>query len=352
MTDLRYAEETTSDAVEEWFRDPANRRLLPVERGALISALRPFMDLELLETSLDEHELDLRPSDQPLAMEQFPRIESALQLVEQLLNSSAADSRMDAAVLFGVIIGGGRVDALKDICDQSEAGRFLWAVFVESVHRYLELSPAVSRMQAQHPAGRTGLAQRTQTVIVHGTLASRGDWWREKPGQKNFWEYIHAKTGDCVRQGSEFSWSGGLFDSDREQGARLFLNWWYGQGKPTLRVIAHSHGANVVWCAAALDPALVVESMISLGTPICVGYPLRLKQIRKIDNVYSEYDRTQWLGATATGSRGEGRTLPDSSQVTNYHVPNWNPSVRVQTVDHSDLHEPSVWRDNHLDALL
>lgn len=352
MVNFGYADEITADAVVDWLGDPVNRRLIPADPGVLISALRTSASVESHAQCFDEHDFDMQHYGQPTEQVQSARIDVALQLVDQLLKSSDADTRMSAAFLFGAILVGGGANALKDMCDQSEAGQILWAAFIDSLSRYAKLIPAALRMQMQQPVGGATTVQKTLTVIVHGTLAAGEDWWRETPGQKNFWDYINSETGNCVRQGREFSWSGGLTDGERRQGARIFLNWWQTQGRPRLRVVAHSHGGNVVWYAAALDPTLAVDSMISLGTPICVDYPLRLKQIKRIDNVYSEHDIIQTAGATLTGKRGEGRTLPDSDQVTNYHVPKWDPAAWAKSVGHTDLHQPLVWRENHLNDLL
>lgn len=278
------------------------------------------------------------------------QLEKNLEIVRCLIGSADADLQLAAALLFDPIIAAGGQEQLKHVCMESP-GQRVWDAFVRAAQLYVEYELAMAQ-----PASIGGAPQSVGTlitVIVHGTLAAGNDWWREVPLQQNFWQYIEGLTQNCVPKGREFKWSGGLTDGDRRQGANLFLNWWQQEQQPELRVIAHSHGANVVWFAAFLEPKVKIKTFISLGTPICINYPLRLGQIQHLRNVYSEHDRIQIPGAALTGRRGEGRTLPDSAQIANYHVPYWDPKAwGVRSVGHSDLHEEQVWSDNDLDAIL
>lgn len=202
----------------------------------------------------------------------------------------------------------------------------------------------------------TGAASATNaaTLIVHGTRAANQTWWRNDPADpNNFWTYVDGLTGNCVRQGHEFTWSGGVTDIDRRQGANLLLNWWRSEGQPELKIIAHSHGANVVLQAMVFDRKFVPKTIIALGMPVCFIYPITLDQTDQIHNVYSEYDRIQVPGAVVAGRRGEGRTLPESRKVSNHHIPYWSPRVWGQrAVGHSDLHDQQVWANHHLETLL
>lgn len=201
---------------------------------------------------------------------------------------------------------------------------------------------------------------KTKTVIVHGTFAATKDWWRDN-GTHNFWDYLHTLPSGVgaalglVGAGHEFTWSGGNSDSDRRQGAQDFMNWVATENPGSaydLQVIAHSHGANVVYHALAMNPGLKLKLMIALGAPVRIEYPPRLDQIKRLYNVYSEHDRIQVLGSVG-GQRGEGRTLADSSSLTNLHTPYASPkSWGVSAVGHSDLHEKAVWQGNRLAQLV
>jgi hypothetical protein len=189
------------------------------------------------------------------------------------------------------------------------------------------------------------------TIIVHGTWAASRTWWREQPGQQNFWAYIRGYCSALFGAGGEFTWSGGNNHADREQGARDFINWWNKMGAPRpLQVIAHSHGCNVVYLACVMEPQLHIVNMVSLGAPVRTWYPPPIamqSRISRIHNIYSRHDAVQPVGSIG-GRRGEGRTLADSFQITNHHIPWVDPNVRMVVVGHGDLHDPTMWNNNGL----
>lgn len=192
-----------------------------------------------------------------------------------------------------------------------------------------------------------------KTLILHGTWAATGTWWREVPGTANFWAYIKTIVSDLVGAGDEFTWSGANNDAARRTAAYDLLNWRAAHPEDRLQIIAHSHGCNVVFLAAAMDPEFEIENVVALGTPARIEYPpIFMRNIKRCHNVYSEHDSVQWAGGMG-GRRGEGRTIADSSSSANFHVPYWSPKAwGVRTVDHSDLHEEQVWRNNELDQCL
>lgn len=210
---------------------------------------------------------------------------------------------------------------------------------------------ATAAPTATPQSGRT--VNLYETIIVHGTFARSATWWREQPGTRNFWAYIQRYCPMLYGAGHEFTWSGGNSDTDREQGARDFINWWHGEGNPrSLQVIAHSHGCNVVYIACAMEPKLSVANLIALGSPVRIEYPPTVaaaSRIQRIHNVYSGYDTIQVLGSLG-GRRGEGRTLGDGSRVTNHHVPWEDPATHLVRVGHGALHEEPVWHGNDLAA--
>lgn len=312
-----------------WLDDPASRLLIP---------LRPMQRNEL---------------PKQLEGEERERIQAALYIADDLLRSNMRDLRWNASFLFDPIIAGGAGGELERLCMRDARTQRIWGVYHSGVERYWGYEHLLQMSAEEGAPSSAGPAKKMVTVIVHGTNAQNNDWWREVPGSRNFWAYIDSLTGDCVRQGHEFKWSGGIVDAARRQGARLFINWWLQEGEQRLRVVAHSHGANVVWYATTLEPKLEIETMIVLGAPICVDYTLRLRQIGRLENVYSEHDTTQKAGAHLVGVRGEGRSLPDSSRVTNHHAPYWDPKAwGVRQVWHTDLHEEGVWTGNKIDKLL
>lgn len=167
-----------------------------------------------------------------------------------------------------------------------------------------------------------------------------------------FPKFVDAKTGGAVYKPSKpgdllpFCWSGGNSHTDRMKAA-LYLSAWVGVVRPkrdqrTLTVIAHSHGGNVALAASARHE-LKINDLILLGTPIRTEYPVNLKNINKISNVYSNGDNIQWLGAVGN-SRGEGRTLSDTREIENF--------LMEESPGHSQLHDEKVWRKHQLDSIV
>ncbi len=314
-----------------WANNPVNRQLIPLAPPAL----------------RDGQPVDGQRHDEP------NRIREVRNLVDEFLDSESGRLVELSQYFFPTIIAAGELQWLQERTEASDQTRRIWSGFMFALSMYHQLASIDSeRRREPMDAEPTVQSSRLVTVIVHGTNAAHVDWWRDLPGTKNFRAYIDSICHDCVGAGHEFTWSGGKTDSDRQQGARLFIDWWNQEGRPRLRVIAHSHGANVVWIAGTMERHLKVASMIALGAPICFEYALRLGQIKRIENVYSAHDYIQLGGAWWTGRRGEGRTLPDSSRVSNHHVPFWSPRTLTRTVDHSDLHEEDVWRSNGIEKLL
>lgn len=260
-------------------------------------------------------------------------------LAEYLLGRGAdALDAPDAEVLAG--LDGWQIERLQELMHAIVRGEPRPAAYRETTS-----APA-----AQPPRG-TAVNLR-ETVIVHGTYAKSATWWREQPGTRNFWAYIRGFCPALYGTGHEFTWSGLNTDSDREQGARDFIDWWNGEGAPPqLQVIAHSHGCNVVYRACAMEPKLAVANLVALGNPVRIEYPppVGAARIQRIHNVYSEFDNTQWLGSLG-GQRGEGRTLGDGDHIANHHVPWEDPRTQQVRVGHGDLHEEGAWQGNRLPA--
>lgn len=201
-------------------------------------------------------------------------------------------------------------------------------------------------------------ATKIETVIVHGTFAASTTWWREpkssgSPPSDNLWAHLKKEgISTLIGNPDEFSWSGGNSDPARQMGAELFVDWWRARGLPTLDVVAHSHGGNVVMMASALEPKMHIRNLVLLGTPARYPYVPRFHQTEQLTNVYSSNDMVQVPGSWGS-QRGEGRTQSDHAAGTNLHLPYWSSvSAAVKSASHSDLHEPDFWDIHKLAELL
>jgi hypothetical protein len=111
----------------------------------------------------------------------------------------------------------------------------------------------------------SGLARRQcePVLIIHGTFAQDGDWFRR---QSKFCNALneqlikHGSAAECWSQlsndGFEFRWSGANSELERRlAGWRLhaLLNKLETQDEPnSYHIVAHSHGGNVVLNALAV----------------------------------------------------------------------------------------------------
>lgn len=185
----------------------------------------------------------------------------------------------------------------------------------------------------------------TMTLILHGTMARDADWW--KPHTGPFWQYINGLTHDLYGGSDVFRWSGGLWHKDRVLAAQQLKTWVDKHPAKKLRVIAHSHGANVCYLAGRLG--VKFDHVIALGGPICLQYIPHAQNFGRIDNVFSTKDLVQMGGSALpdVNRRSEGRTLTEQATMTN----TWAEQVPLVGT-HSSLHEQAVWQNNQLDTLL
>ena len=174
------------------------------------------------------------------------------------------------------------------------------------------------------------------TTIIHGTWAEDDPWWRWPDRLPT---YLDSVTHDVYRGADPFHWSGDNTHDAREKAARALITWLAEHPVDRVRLVAHSHGGNVVFKATELASAgeIQINLLVLLGTPMRDDYLPDLGKIRKVLNVYSEDDVVQWLGAFGHW-RDDGRRLPDGSQITNLQV-----ATRT-SAPHSELHTEKLWQ--------
>lgn len=178
-------------------------------------------------------------------------------------------------------------------------------------------------------------------VLVPGTFAntdrhaSQDEWWR--PGSP-FYREAKQRGIECL----SFAWSTELDgiigrNDDWEKGAAGL----YRQTKDlsALRIVAHSHGGNVVAYAAAKH-GLRILNLVTLATPVRkdIPYAEAKKNIRKWTHVYGGWrDYVQLAGSLFDGQVRFVRQMDDADQ-----------NIKVTGAGHSDLHEVRVWNESSL----
>lgn len=182
------------------------------------------------------------------------------------------------------------------------------------------------------------------TVLIHGTFARDSEWY--KPGG-SFHTYIKNQVYPDLYSVSNdfFFWSGRYaIDDDGlrviwRQAAKKLISWCQSHPAKTLRLIAHSHGNNVVNMATQMG--LKNCTLVQLSPAVRAWNPPLLNNIssERFFNFHSRIDLVvaidggaqDYVGTEAAG--GETRRI-------------------VAKFGHSDSHEKQVWRRNNLPRLV
>jgi hypothetical protein len=214
-----------------------------------------------------------------------------------------------------------------------------------TLNEYESLANLLRQSTASEEHKDVTVPNRPLGVIVHGTWAAKEKWWRPNIGP--FWKHVRRFWPHLYAGLSPFAWSGKNSHAARVLAAQQLVAWAQAQGATSLDIIAHSHGGNV--CLLAAKFGLRINRLILLGTPIRTEYMLDLKRTGSIVNVFSLADLVQTPIGTVPHRRFEGRTLGDSTTVSNLRAER---NGSGHEPGHSELHEPKTWTASTLDALL
>lgn len=128
------------------------------------------------------------------------------------------------------------------------------------------------------------------TLVIHGTFAHGGSWYQSSWGASGFlaglrrgmedaagWDDIWCIGGEPVSSyrelGRVYEWDGlpaGLYRGAAARQLAEYLNVVAGLTEEPMRIIAHSHGCNVVKLASSLrelSPRVVIEQAVFLACP-------------------------------------------------------------------------------------
>ena len=144
--------------------------------------------------------------------------------------------------------------------------------FEVACHSLAKMGPAGTRRLRPHvgtaaddrPNSPVHPHVQSMTVLIHGTFAKNQPWY--KPGG-DFHSYIQNNVyNDLYGANDYFFWSGRYSDPARQAAARKLVTWCAEHPTSHLRLIAHSHGANVVNLATRLG--LETCTLIHLSPPV------------------------------------------------------------------------------------
>jgi hypothetical protein len=185
------------------------------------------------------------------------------------------------------------------------------------------------------------------TVIVHGTWAASSPWWQ--PGG-DFFKYLTGILPPLARTSpfppvphwdapygapDYFGWSGGYSDAARAQAAQELSQWVTGHSAAGLDLVTHSHGGNVAFLAT--QSGMQAKEIVALSCPVHFPkYAPNFGNVKKIVSVRVHMD------LVILADRGGQR----------FHDPRIQENVLPRWFDHFASHDPNVWTQYSVPAML
>ncbi len=185
--------------------------------------------------------------------------------------------------------------------------------------------------------------KNSMTVIIHGTFAKNEPWY--KPGG-DFHTYIKKEVYADVYSGQDFYfWSGRYAITDAglkdiwKKAAEKLVSWVQVHPAKTLRLIAHSHGNNVVNMATQMG--LKACSLIQLSPPVH-GWNLPVMQNVSSNRLFNIHSSIDLVVKVDGGAQDYSDTLVAPTEKT--RIISW--------FGHSDAHVPKLWKKKKIPALV
>jgi hypothetical protein len=197
------------------------------------------------------------------------------------------------------------------------------------------LAPEHSRLRQMTKRGPplSGGEPSHTAMFVHGTLARNHEWWQ--PGG-SFHSYLKENIRpDVYSANDRFEWSGGYSDAARDIGADELREWVNQHSLTGLDLFAHSHGANVTMQATKFG--LQAGKLILLSCPV------------HVDKYMPDFAKT--LGIVSIRVRLDLVILADLGG-QRFHHPQIEENVLSIWFDHGASHNPQVWQQHNVPALL
>ena len=185
------------------------------------------------------------------------------------------------------------------------------------------------------PRRRTARTRPSHTsLLVHGTWARSEPWWQ--PPNGDFWSYYHAQVDPALYgAGDRFEWSGGYSDAARALAGADLHTWVDCHNLDGLDLIGHSHGGSVIMLAN--HAGTHIGRMILLSCPVhWPKYTPNFMRVARVISVRVHLDLVILVD-------GGGQRF-DNPQIEEHVLPLW--------FDHSATHDPAVWQQFNVPAML
>ena len=185
------------------------------------------------------------------------------------------------------------------------------------------------------PQGSAKKSTESMTVIIHGTFAKNAKWYQ--PGG-DFHSYIKSKVYPDTYSGKDFYyWSGRYSRNDTtlkniwRQAAKKLVAWCKAHPTKKLRLIAHSHGNNVVNLASQMG--LPSCTLIQLSVPVRDWNLPDMSTVSsdRLFNIHSTIDLVVAIDGGAQDYRGTSVAASERRRI-------------IAFSGHSASHDKKKWR--------
>lgn len=297
-------------------------RYAPSKKSALITELSAGIPKKkgskLLEDALD----GAAPLVQVAIMDGLHELtgtEAYQQPLEDMLGQAASMGDDGEELYIATRLALGRVNGLgKDAMDEwGDSGIAITAV------RTTRGAARGATRGAVKPKHRSSI-----TIIIHGTWAADGKWWRPKG---DFYNYLKKdlKLADLYGGSDRFKWSGKNRGSSRRKAATSLTQWIKAHPADQVNVFAHSHGANVAMLATRKSTR--IHRLVMLSPPVREDYYADWRKVGQAYNIQANFDP---VVAIARG--GQWFKIPQVKE------------KKLKANGHSSSHDPDVWKKEKL----
>ncbi len=190
-----------------------------------------------------------------------------------------------------------------------------------------DIGAVVIKRRGRPPAMRA--PRDSITIMIHGTWASDGEWWRPSG---DFFEYVKKDLlrTDLYGEKDLFKWSGKNRDSQRKQAGLSLGKWLAAHPAQEINVFAHSHGANVAMLATH-DDKVRFHRLVMLSPPVREDYFAKWDNVTSAFNIQADFDPV-----VAIAQGGQWFKLANVQE------------KKLKASGHSASHDPDVWRGESL----
>jgi hypothetical protein len=169
-----------------------------------------------------------------------------------------------------------------------------------------------------------GAAAGPGALVVHGTWAKGGRWWR--PGG-DFHTFVRGFRRDLYSAADRFDWSGAYSDAARRLGGMQLFDWVKARRMDGLDLYAHSHGGSI--------SMLANQSGMDIGCLVLLSCPVR------VHRYFPDFTRIR-KGVVSVRVKMDLVILLDGGG-QRYRDPRIREHVLPIWFNHSASHHSAVW---------